>query len=152
MEGTTRETKSENKVEIKQDNKYAILMETSGKHCESWYYFIKYNGNEEALNDLQKQLEKIDFYILGDLSTFDLELEHLVSETTAKEMINIDLNHYSFHRKFDGKMQKVDLGLKKKYNNLFIYDSNSFCSITNRIFACGRFADGTVRILRCQKK
>ena len=30
-------------------NKYAVLMETSGKEFESWYYCIKYNGNEEAL-------------------------------------------------------------------------------------------------------
>jgi hypothetical protein len=109
MEASTQE----NKEKIK----YATLMETSGKHCESWYYFIKYDGNEDALNDLQKQLEKIEFYILGDLSTFDLEIENLITESTAKEMITLDLNHYSFHRKFDGKMKKINLGLKKKYNN-----------------------------------
>jgi hypothetical protein len=101
---------------VTQENKYAILMETNGKECESWMYFIKYNGNEDALKDLQKQLEKVDFYVLDDLSTFDLEIDYLVSEQTAKDMINVDLNHYSFHRKFDGKMKKIDLGLKSKYN------------------------------------
>ena len=24
------------------ENKYVALMETNGKECESWYYFIKY--------------------------------------------------------------------------------------------------------------
>ena len=43
---------------------YAILMETSGKHYESWYNFIRYEGNEEELKHLQHNLEKIDFYIL----------------------------------------------------------------------------------------
>lgn len=96
---------------------YAILQETSGEESESWLYFIRYQGNEEALADLGKQLKQVDWYILDDLSTFDLETENLVSEQTAKEMIKVDLNHYSFHRKFDGKMKKVDLKLKDNYNN-----------------------------------
>ena len=28
-------------------SKFAILMETSFEDCESWYYFIKYEGNED---------------------------------------------------------------------------------------------------------
>jgi len=51
--------------------KYAVLMETNGKEFESWYYFIRWNGNEDALRYLSKQLESIEFYILDDLSTFD---------------------------------------------------------------------------------
>lgn len=97
--------------------KYAILMETSGEENESWYYFIKYEGNEENLKDLQSQLEKIEFYIIDDLSTFDLELDILVSAQTAKEMTKIDLNHSSFHRKFDGVLQKIDFDFKKKDGN-----------------------------------
>jgi len=96
---------------------YAILQETSGEESESWLYFIKYQGNEEALSHLGKQLEKIDWYIVDDLSTFDLETNFLVSERTAKEMTKIDLNHYSFHRKFDGTLQKIDLGIKDHYSN-----------------------------------
>lgn len=91
------------------DAKYAILMETSGAEFESWYYFIKYEGNEEALEMLQEQLEKVRWRILGDYSTFDLELDNLVSEQTAKEMILIDLNPTSRHRKFDGVLQVIDL-------------------------------------------
>ena len=58
------------------DSKYVVLCETSGKEFESWYYFIRYQGNEKALEYLQKQLEKIDMYILDDFSTFDLDLDH----------------------------------------------------------------------------
>lgn len=96
---------------------YAVLQETSGEESESWLYFIKYQGNEEALAHLGKQLEKVDWYIVDDLSTFDLETEYLVCERTAKEMTKVDLNHYSFHRKFDGKLEKIDLGFKEHHSN-----------------------------------
>lgn len=97
--------------------KYAILQETSGEECESWYYFIRHEGNEKALENLKSQLSKVRWYILEDLSTFDLEIETLVSEQTAKEMIKVNLNHYSFHRKFDGKLDQIDLKLKDSYKN-----------------------------------
>jgi|UniRef100_A0A6C0IYY9 flagellar biosynthesis GTPase FlhF len=93
---------------------YAVLMETNGKECESWYYFIRCENNWEELKHLQEQLEQIDWYILDDLSTFDLDLEHLVDAKTAKQMTKLELNSYAFHRKFDGKLEKVDFKLKKK--------------------------------------
>ncbi len=96
------------------EDKYAILMETSGEECESWYYFIKYDGNKENLEHLQSQLESIDWFVLDDLSTFDLALDNLISAQTAKEMTKIDLNSCSFHRKFDGKLKKVKLNIKPK--------------------------------------
>jgi hypothetical protein len=99
------------------ENKYAILQETSGEECESWYYFIKSNGNEDTLNHLKKQLDSVDWYILGDLSTFDLETSYLVSENTAREMTLVDLNHTSRHRKFDGVLKKIDLGFKDTHSN-----------------------------------
>ena len=111
------ENKSDDKSDDKSENKYAVLMETNGEECESWLYFIKYNGNEKNLTLLQKQLESIDWYILDDLSTFDLDLDHFVSSTTAKEMTKIELNHYSFHRKFDGVLTNIDLNLRKKDKN-----------------------------------
>ena len=101
----------------KTDGLYATLMETSGEENESWLYFIRMEGNEENLQHLQKQLEKVDWYILDDLSTFDLELEHPVSAQTAKEMSKLDLNHTSFHRKFDGVLKKIDLDFNKKDGN-----------------------------------
>lgn len=104
-------------VIVDYDDKYAALMETNGQECESWLYFIKYKGNEENLKHLNNQLEDIDWYILDDLSTFDLDLEHLVSSKTAKEMTKLELNSYAFHRKFDGKLQKINIKIKKKDNN-----------------------------------
>ena len=102
---------------LREERKYAILMETNGEECESWYYFIRYNGNEKPLAHLNKQLESVEWHVLGDLSTFDLETEFLVSETTAKEMTKVDLNHTSHHRKFDGDLQMIDLKFKKRDNN-----------------------------------
>lgn len=98
-------------------SKYAILMETNGGECESWYYFIKHDGNENALEYLQKQIDKIDMFIVEDLSTFDIDLEHLVSESTAKEMCAAELNSVTFHRKFDGKLKNIHLNLRKKDTN-----------------------------------
>ena len=69
------------------ERRYVVLQETNGKECESWYYFLRHNGNEEALKYLNDQLEKIDMFIVEDCSTFDLDLDHTFSEQTAKEMI-----------------------------------------------------------------
>jgi len=102
---------------VRKESKYAILMETSGEECESWYSFIRYNGNEKALRHLDRQVQQVDWHVLDDLSTFDLELEYLVSAQTAKEMTKLDLNHTSHHRKFDGEMKRVDLKFKKKDSN-----------------------------------
>lgn len=96
---------------------YVILAECNGKHYETWYTFIKYEGNEDALNHLKTQLEKVEFYILDDLSAFDLDLEHKVSEQTAKEMTKIDVNSIMFHRKFDGVLKMIELGFRSKDSN-----------------------------------
>jgi hypothetical protein len=96
------------------ENKYVVLCETSGSEMEQWYYFLKYNGNETMLKYLQDQLEKVDMFILDDMSTFDLDLDHFLSETTAKEMTKIEINSVSFHRKFDGKLNAVNCNLKAK--------------------------------------
>ena len=101
----------------KKEYNYVVLMETSGEECESWYYCIRYEGNEKNLKYLQDQLESVDWYIIDDLSTFDLDLEHFISDKTAKQLTKLELNHYSFHRKFDGILDKVDLNLRKKDNN-----------------------------------
>jgi hypothetical protein len=115
---STKTPERESKNDYHNSNlKYAVLQETNGEECESWLYFIKYQGNEEALSHLEKQLNSVDFYVIDDMSTFDLETSYLVSEQTAKEMSKIDLNHYSFHRKFDGVLQKIDLKLRDSYNN-----------------------------------
>ena len=99
------------------ENKYAVLCETNGEEMEQWYSFIRYNGNEKALEYLNDQLNKVEMYIVDDLSTFELDLENLISEQTAKEMIMIDINSYTDHRKFDGTLEFIDFRLKKKDDN-----------------------------------
>lgn len=111
------QTQAVNSSSSPSSSKFAILMETNGDEFESWYNFIRYEGNEEALQHLQKQLEKVDFYVVDDMSTFDLDLDHLVSEDTAREMCTVDLNAFMFHRKFNGKMKKVDFGFSRKDEN-----------------------------------
>lgn len=99
------------------DGDYVVLQEFNDQECEAWLYFIRRNGNEENLQHLQQQLEKIDWYVMDSLSAFDLDLEHNVSASTAKEMTKIELNAYSFHRKFDGKLQKIDFHFSRKDSN-----------------------------------
>ena len=96
---------------------YAILMETSGKENESWYNFIRYEGNEDNLRYLEKQLSRVDPCILDELSMFTLEVNHLVSEQTAREMCLVDLNAGMFHRKFDGTLKKIRFDLSKRDDN-----------------------------------
>lgn len=106
-------------------SKYAVLQEVNEDEAESWLTFIRYNGNEDELQVLQSQLQQVNWILTEGLSTFDLETNYLVSEQTAKEMTKIDLNHHSFHRKFDGKLQTVNLGFvdgdsnKKKMKKTF---------------------------------
>ena len=97
--------------------KYAILMETNDEEFEQWYYFIKVEGNEENLEYLHKQLEKIDWEIMEDLSAFELDMDYFVSAQTAKEMSKVSLNYYSDHRKFDGRLKMSDFDFRKKDGN-----------------------------------
>lgn len=101
----------------RQNGKYAILMETNGQENESWYNFIKYEGNEEALKHLKEQIDLVDFYMLDDFSIFDIDLDNLVSAQTAKEMTKLEVNTVMFHRKFDGKMQKINIKLRRNDDN-----------------------------------
>ena len=115
------ESTKQDDIELKEvnstKNQFVILMETNGDELESWYYFIKLNGNEDVLKHLDKQLNEIEMYIEDDMSTFDLDLEHPVSEETARDMIRVELNSVTFHRKFNGKMKQVFLGMRKKDSN-----------------------------------
>lgn len=101
----------------KETNQYAILQETNDEEGESWYYFIKWNGNEHNLKSLDRQLEEVEWDLTDNLSTFDLEIQVLVSEQTAKEMTKVDLNSHSFHRKFDGVLHPVNLGFKHRHSD-----------------------------------
>jgi len=99
------------------NHRYAILTETNGGEYETWYTFIRYEGNEEAIHNLDEQFKKIRFYIIDELSTFEIEYKRLVGEQTAREMCKMDLNSYMFHRKFDGKLSLIDFGFSKNDRN-----------------------------------
>ena len=99
------------------NHRYAILTETNGGEYETWYTFIRYDGNEEAIHNLDEQFKKIRFYIIDELSTFEIEYKRLVCEQTAREMCKMDLNSYMFHRKFDGKLSLIDFGFSKNDRN-----------------------------------
>ena len=118
-------------------SKYHVLAETNGGECETWLYFIKADGNEKALRSLQEQLERIKMFIIDDYSAFDLDLEHSVSEQTAKEMTKVELNSYMFHRKFDGKLRPITLQGNTKKNNyeriIGAHETLSFGQIENYI-------------------
>ena len=105
------------KIDIDYDDRYVILMETNDDEPESWYNFIKYKGNEKALDFLNDQISKIDMELMEGLSCFDLEIENFVSSNTAKEMSKVDLNSQGPHRKFDGKLEMVNLKFKKHDSN-----------------------------------
>jgi hypothetical protein len=114
---------------------YAVLMETDGDKCESIYYFIRYEGNEDALKALGNELEKIKEQTIFDgVANFDLDLEHLVSDTTAFEMIILELNSKSYHRKFDGKMKVIDF----KYKPGKVYDDEGRIIRIDAILGDGR--------------
>ena len=98
-------------------SRYFIFAETNGAECETWYNFIKEEGNKKTLKYLSDQLNDIDMYIIDDFSSFDLDLEYSVSARTAKEMTKVEINHYMFHRKFDGKLKPINLRRKKKGSN-----------------------------------
>ncbi len=91
-------------------------MESSSYDFESWYYFLKVEGNEENLKFLKDQLDSVEECAMfdEDVTIFDMDLNHLVSETTAREMCLLDLNSVSYHRKFDGVLKRIDFGFKKK--------------------------------------
>ena len=110
-------TKSPTDNKYRLEGKYAVLMETNDEDLEQWYYFIKVDGNEENLNYLHRQLEKVDWELMEDLSTFELDMDYFVSAQTAKEMSKLTLNYGSDHRKFDGKLKKIDFDFKKKDGN-----------------------------------
>lgn len=96
------------------DGEYCVLMETSSKEGECWYYFIRKQGNEEALKQLFDDIESVEWYEDEDLSIFTLDIDRPVSATTAKEMTRLQLNVEFFHRKFDGKLKPINFGFKKK--------------------------------------
>jgi hypothetical protein len=97
---------------------YAVLTETNNQFKETWYYFIRYDTNTEALEYLFKQLESIEWIYLESYSTFCLDLENHVSPQTAKELTKLSVNEGSRHRKFDGTLEFINFEFRKKDSNI----------------------------------
>lgn len=95
---------------------YALLQEMNERKCQTMLTFIRTEGNMDALIYLQEQIEPIDWELMKNCSTFDLELDYFVSAVTAKEMSKVDLNPI-FHRKFDGKLKKINFGFRSNDKN-----------------------------------
>lgn len=93
--------------------RYVCLQETSEEECETWMTFLKYDGNEAAIKHLSDQIESVNFYLMPGCSTFDIDIEHLVSATTAKQVTKLELNSHMWHRKFDGKLEMIDFNFDK---------------------------------------
>lgn len=88
---------------------YAILIETSDEKRESWYSFIRVDGNEDNLYHLKKQLGSVEWVLLPSLSSFQLHMDYLVSEETARQMSKLKMNFIP-HRRFDGYLRKINFG------------------------------------------
>lgn len=93
----------------KTEGDYYILVETNADEVESWYYFIRKEGNEEAIKQLKEDLDKVkEPEYIDDMSVFWIDIDKTVSAQTAKEMSKVELNSYQFHRKYDGKLKTID--------------------------------------------
>lgn len=112
-EKRTNEITEEKPASHLMTGKYATIQEINDTENECWYYFIRWEGNEEALKKLDKDIRDIDWEAMEECSTFDIDIEHLVSAQTAKEMTTVELNPFQWHRKFDGKMDQIEFGFKK---------------------------------------
>jgi hypothetical protein len=103
------------KKETMSNHTYALLAETSLDEGESWYYFIRATpANLKELAKLERVLTAIDWFSDEEGSVFDIDIEHLVSEQTAKEMCRVEINYCFYHRKFDGTLKQVDFEFKSK--------------------------------------
>jgi hypothetical protein len=107
--------KLENIPSHNMEGKYVTLVESSFEFNQSWYVFIKMEGNEKVLYQLSSLINQIDWEDITDVyvNIFSLEVDNLVSAQTAKEMTMLSLNHVYKHRKFDGKLRKIPLEFNK---------------------------------------
>lgn len=111
--------------------KYAVLTETHGGLDFTFHYFLKWNGNEKNLKRLYEQLTSVDQCIYDDDSTFHLDIENLVSETTTREMCKIDIGPY-YYRKFDGTLKPIEFKFSKRDD-----EEERMEKINNLLYECG---------------
>lgn len=100
--------------------KYATLTETDCETGETWYYFINMENNQEELKFLAEQLDTIEEMGIydEDVNAYCLDVTNPVSAETAREMTRLHVNNVTPHRKFDGKMKKIDFKFKERHHDL----------------------------------
>lgn len=116
--------------------RFVVLSETSSKEHETWTWFLQYDGNEEELQKLSNYLNRIDQYFIGDTSTYQLDLNHTVSENTANEMCFIKTgNYYGCPQMITGKMRPFTLVLGDNNNeNLLKLDEVLYSGLKYSLF------------------
>ena len=72
------------------DGEYYILVETNAEEVESWYYFIRKEGNEKEIKQLKNDLDKVkEPEYIDDMSVFWIDIDKTVSARTANEMSKV---------------------------------------------------------------
>jgi len=75
--------------------KFVTFKEINMKENESFIFFLQYDNNEEKLKELSEIINSADTSDLyGDYSKFEMDIDTLLSESTVKELENVDLGHY----------------------------------------------------------
>lgn len=75
--------------------KFVTFKEVNLKEEETFIFFLQYDNNEEKLKELSEIIESADTSELnGDFSIFEIDVNTLLSESTVKELENVDLGHF----------------------------------------------------------
>lgn len=91
---------------------YAVLSEICNDDAENCFYFIKYEGNEAALRNLRDSLGEINWEKFENMYIFRLDMDNLVSDTTAREMSNT-----IFYNKVFNSMKMIDFNFEENDSN-----------------------------------
>lgn len=99
---------------VQEDNRrYVVLKEQTDDSDNTMYNFIRFDGNEKALERLHKDLERVECWDWDYTNcAFELDIEHPVCEQTAREMCVITVNEY-YSRKFDGVLTPINFGFNE---------------------------------------
>ena len=76
--------------------KFIIFKEDNKKEHETFIFFLQYEGNERMINKLKDIIDSTDFSEMeGDYSTFEINTQNKISESTVKELCSIQLGSYN---------------------------------------------------------
>jgi hypothetical protein len=75
--------------------KFVTFKEVNMKENETFIFFLQYDNNEEKLQKLSEIIKIADTSDLyGDFSTFEMDIDTLLSESTVKELENVNLGNF----------------------------------------------------------